>query len=93
MGDVAAALLSAAARSPGTVVQLAERACVGYDAARFKAAALVRSGALVPLTEGRPRVLAAACGGAPQASPSSHVLRELPRSFWECVSAVEADDA
>lgn len=83
---------------PGTVVQLAERACVGYDVARFKASALVRSGALVPLTDGRPRVLAAAGScppGAPRAADTAcdgYGLRVLPRSFWECVERSSLDD-
>lgn len=96
-GEIAAALVKAAARSPGTVAQLAERACVGYDAARYKASALVRSGALVPLTEGRPRVLKAADGAlAAPAQGDEHdndgcALRELPRGFWAYVAAHAAD--
>lgn len=84
MGELASALLHAAASSPGTVAELAERACVGYDAARFKASALVRSGALVPLSDSRPRVLAAAGpDGAAAAGATRCALLELPRSFWE----------
>lgn len=86
MGELASALLHAAASSPGTVADLAERACVGYDAARFKASALVRSGALVPLSDSRPRVLAAAAQAGPAVGATAAprcALLELPRSFWE----------
>lgn len=90
MGEIAAALLCAAARSPGTVAQLAERACVGYDAARFKASALVRRGALVPLTDARPRVLAAAVPEVQEPAEEGGGLRELPRGFWAHVAATLA---
>jgi hypothetical protein len=66
-GDVSQALLSAAAAAPATVRELAARACVGYGAARYTATRLVSRGALVPVAEGRPMVLAAAAA----------------RSFWE----------
>ena len=59
-GDVSQALLSAAAAAPATVRELAARACVGYGAARYTATRLVSRGALVPVAEGRPMVLAAA---------------------------------
>jgi hypothetical protein len=60
LGEVSMALLSAARQGPATVRQLAERGCVGFDAARLTAPRLLRSGALVPLTEVRPRLLALA---------------------------------
>lgn len=60
-GEVSVALLSAAAQAgPATVRELAARACVGYGAARYTATRLVSRGALVPVAEGRPMVLAAA---------------------------------
>jgi hypothetical protein len=58
MGEVSMAMIKAARIGPATVHQLAERACVGYDAARFKAKDLVRAGILVPTGADRPRVLA-----------------------------------
>ena len=58
MGEVSMAMIKAARVGPATVQQLAERACVGYDAARFKAKDLVRAGILVPTGDERPRVLA-----------------------------------
>lgn len=67
-GDVSRALLSAAASTPGTVHELAERACVGYAAARYTSSRLVSRGELVPVREGRPRVLA---------------VPVALRSFWE----------
>lgn len=58
MGEISQALLGAARQGPATVRELAARGCVGFDAARLTAPRLVKAGALVPLTEGRPRVLA-----------------------------------
>lgn len=90
MGEVGVALLQAAKGGPGTVVQLAERACVGYGAARYTASRLVSAGALVPLTAGRPAVL----GAVPDqpADPPAGGLRALPRSFWEHVRHRSDDD-
>jgi hypothetical protein len=94
LGEVSMALVTAASARPGTVVQLAERACVGYDVARFKASALVRSGALVALTDERPRVLAAPSAAVRNDTPAcnDYGLRVLPRSFWECVERSSVDD-
>lgn len=77
-GDVSRALLaSASSAGPGTVRDLAERACVGAAVARYTASRLVSRGELVPLSTGRPMVLAAA--GV--------------RSFWEeAVAEAAADD-
>ena len=66
-GDVSLALVSAAAQAPATVRELAQRAGVGYGAARYTATRLVNRGALVALSASRPMVLAAPQG----------------RSFWE----------
>lgn len=79
LGDVSRALLSAAEHGPGNVRELAQRACVGYDVARYKAKDLVRMGALQPLTEERPRVL-----GLPQhRAQHEDAFVMLERSFWE----------
>lgn len=59
-GEVSQALLAAAVQAPATVRELAARACVGYAAARYTATRMVSRGVLVPVTEGRPMVLAAA---------------------------------
>ncbi len=78
-GDVSRALVSAAQHGPAPVRELAARAQVGFDAARYKAKYLVRAGLLVPLTDERPRVL-----GLPAQRPrpdDDFVL--LERSFWE----------
>lgn len=48
--------MAAASHGPGTVRELAQRSCVGYDAARFKVPALVRSGVLTATSDTRPRV-------------------------------------
>lgn len=59
-GEVSQALVSAAAQAgPGTVRELAERACVGYAAARYTSSRLVSRGELVPVSAARPMVLAA----------------------------------
>ena len=84
MGEVSMALVQAAQFRPGTVVQLAERACVGYDVARFKAKDLVRAGVLVPMSDERPRVLAVAQQRRPVRREASvhDYLTMLDRSFW-----------
>ena len=82
VGAVAKAMLTAAASGPGTVVQLAERACVGYGAARYTASRLVSSGALSPLSPGRPAILAVAGPGGPAPGVAACGLEAL-RLFWE----------
>lgn len=78
-GDVSRALLaSASSAGPGTVRELAERACVGAAVARYTASRLVSRGELVPLSTARPMVLAAASG---------------VRSFWEEAAAEAVADA
>jgi hypothetical protein len=75
------ALLSAARQGPATVRQLAERGCVGFDAARLTAPRLLRSGALVPLTEGRPRLLALAPQQELSAAAGCGPMSDLDRFF------------
>ena len=85
-GEVSQALLQAAAAGPASVRQLAERACVGYDVARFKAKDLVRAGVLQAHTAERPRVL-----GLPAAQPQGeNPFALLERSFWERPASTEA---
>jgi hypothetical protein len=85
---VSQALLKAArSGGPAPVRELARRACVGFDAARFKASALVRSGALVQLSVSRPMVL-----GLPEPAQHEDTLVMLSRSFWECAPATAAGD-
>lgn len=57
-GDLSLQLIRAAQQGPGTVRELAERAQVSADAARFRASRLVACGALVPVADRRPRLLA-----------------------------------
>lgn len=57
LGEVAQALVRAAEHGPGTARQLAERACVGYDAARYTASRLVSAGVLSRVSARRPAVL------------------------------------
>lgn len=57
-GEIAQALRAAAAAAPGTVRELAGRACVGYAAARYTASRLASTGVLVAVDESRPAVLA-----------------------------------
>jgi hypothetical protein len=89
--------LQRAAAVPGTVVQLAHRAQVGMQVARYTASRMVDRQQLLVLEPGRPAVLA-----APGAVPAGHVavvqqqapavqrneqlartLDMLTRSFWE----------
>ena len=86
-GDVALALISAAERQPGTVSELAERACVGYDAARRTASRLRAAGDLLVLDGGRPAVLAAP-SLVPGGESLGDALQQLHRSFWESGPAV-----
>lgn len=95
-GEVGLAMLSAVAQGgPGTVRDLAERACVGYAAARYTASRLVSRGALVALSAGRPAVLAPAGGAGAVAvddpAPVDDALQRL-RSFWECRAGDDLDD-
>lgn len=93
MGEVASAMVSAAAHGPGTVAELAARACVGYGAARYTASRLVSSGALVALSAGRPAVLGAPqAAEAPQWSPERlGVALEQLRGVWGRVVAIDGE--
>lgn len=88
LGEYSQALLSAAAQGPASMATLALRAQVGYGVARFKVPALARAGALVALTEDRPRMYA-----LPQQAGADDALVMLARSFWESgpVDAAEAE--
>lgn len=80
-GEVARALLTAADNGPGPVRALADRAQVGYSAARVTCSRLVDRGELVILDGGaRPAVLAR----PDEAVNDVHAaLDVLERSFWE----------
>lgn len=89
-GDVALALRGAARLGPATVRELAERACVGYDAARYTASRLVDRGELVVLDgQVRPVVLASP-HPSPHPSPQeaterdsmSMALDRLQHAWW-----------
>jgi len=56
-GELSQALVKAAAQGPGPVRALAERAQVGYGAARYTASRMVDRGELVVLERGRPALL------------------------------------
>ena len=83
-GDFARALASAA-RQPGTVRQLCERAQVGFDVGRKTASRMLGRGELLvlevepPTGPGRPAAVVVAAECAPAATR----LDALPRSFWE----------
>lgn len=82
-GEIGRAMVNAAASGPASVRELAERAQVGYDAARYTASRLVRMGALEVAEEGRPVVLAIA-GASQRAEPEAIEQLEVAiRSFWE----------
>lgn len=68
------------------MAELAARSQVGYEVARFKVPALARAGALVALTQERPRVYA-----LPQAMGRDDALVMLSRHFWESGPADAAE--
>ena len=77
-GEIATALLSAAASGPGPVRELAMRAQVGYDAAHYTCSRLVRTGALAVVQPGRPAIVA-----LPPAVRSIEArLDDLNLQFW-----------
>ena len=86
-GEVSKALLDAAKQQPGTVRELAQRACVGFDVARKSASRLKVSGALKPVHEGRPEVLAPAT-----ADRSSDTVMIFDARFWLRPSSGSAAD-
>jgi hypothetical protein len=81
------ALRTAASYRPGTVADLAERAQVGYSAARYTASRLVRAGELVPLNTGRPAMLSVGSGPRPvqRQLDALDALDMATRSFWDRV--------
>jgi hypothetical protein len=83
-GEITLALIDAACTAPGTVRELAARACVGFAVAERKAPVLLQRGDLVVHRDGRPRVLIAA-RAMPQVSEgaaASQPLLALPQSFF-----------
>lgn len=78
-GELAHALMKAAAAGPAPVRVLAERSQVGFAAARYTASRLVSAGDLVVLDGGRPSVLAV----PPAGDALGDKLDELHRSFWD----------
>jgi len=102
-GDVALALRIAALEGPGTVRTLAQRAQVGYSAARYTASRLCSRGELVVLDgAARPAVLVAAellqthneplaCAGGAEDAPGVHdALAMLSHGFWATAPAAAA---
>lgn len=73
IGEISRVLLEAAAVQPGTVLDLAARTQVGFDAARYTATRLVQRGDLVRLSDGRPAVLGLPCqaDAMPAAEPAA----------------------
>lgn len=58
MGEISLKMLEALALGPAPVRELAQRAQVGFDVARYTATRLVERGAVVRLEQCRPAVLA-----------------------------------
>jgi hypothetical protein len=83
MGEISLAMLSMAAQQPGTVRDLAMRAQVGYDVARYTATRLVERGQLVRVADQRPAVLGVAPPQPPGGESLGLALQQLSRSFWE----------
>jgi hypothetical protein len=76
LGEVHHALLAAAAARPGTVQELAQRACVGRRAACYTASRMIARGVLRPVAPGRPAVLAVVVGESADDMKSTMTARE-----------------
>lgn len=81
-GEIGRAMVNAAASGPASVRELAARAQVGYDAARYTASRLVRLGALEVAEEGRPAVLSVPAAPRQEHEPLEELGAAI-RSFWE----------
>lgn len=94
LGEISLALHYAAAAAPGSVRDLACRAQVGYDAARYTASRMVDRGELVIVQEGRPAVLGVATAQTPAGDELATALDDLHRSFWSgSLPLAERDDS
>jgi hypothetical protein len=94
LGEISMALHEAAASSPGSVRDLAYRAQVGYDAARYTASRMVDRGELVIVQQGRPAVLGVATAQTPGGDELASALDDLHRSFWSgAMPQAERDDS
>lgn len=84
-GDIRMALLKAAEEAPGSVRELAERAQVGYTAARYTASRMLDRDELMVVEEGRPaRLSAPNCPAIPPGGETlADALQRLHRSFWD----------
>ena len=67
-GDISKAMLEAA-REPGTVVEVANRAQVGLSYARYTASRMIDRGDLVVLSADRPAVIVSAAAIAARHAP------------------------
>lgn len=81
-GEISIALLTEAREAPGTVRDLAERAQVGYAAARYTASRLVQRGELVELTDVRPVVLGICPHIEPAGADLADALFGMVGSFY-----------
>jgi hypothetical protein len=83
-GDIRLALFRAAEQAPGNVRQLAERAQVGYKAARYTTSRMVDCNELMVIDASRPAVLAApTCPAMPPGGETlGAALQRLHECFW-----------
>lgn len=72
-GEVFEAMRTAALAGPGTVTELAHRGQVGLPVARYTASRMLARGDLVPVSSGRPMVLA-----VPDVAPEPAAPPPLP---------------
>jgi hypothetical protein len=86
-GEVSQALAKAAQQGPCPVRTLAERAQVGYGAARYTASRMVDRGELVVLDVGRPARL-----GVPAVVPQAGVGVELGSDLDQWIRTFDGTD-
>jgi hypothetical protein len=78
---VSKALLDAAKQQPGTVRELAQRACVGFSVAAPSVCRLLKAGDLVQLQEERPMIVAARPDDEPAGDCDRSVFLILAQSL------------
>lgn len=87
VGLITRALAQAWSHGPAPVAVAAQRACVGFGAARYTASRMVARGDLVVVAGGRPLVL----GLSPEADPQAPAAE--PDASQRCMAAMDLIEA